>query len=291
MLVSSYRFKDTQCVLQPLCALYTVVKLGRASNASANVKVLRSMFPLNITFPKLAFFKKNYAGRNITGSITLFSKGSKVKTRHIPIAYQFRYSTIFFIASFNYVPLTATITSLVFTSLVLVCYLPARTSDTLFTLNRLRSLKRSAAPGYREVLHFKPFIAINTIPFMLIQQQKNAPVSYLELVPLLGSTYARSLGCKAFIIKLDSRTGFSLVRLPSGIKKIFSAFSLAHTGPAGYAILKKQLRNTRAGFWQARGSKSTVRGVAMNPIDHPHGGRTKAIKYPRTPWGKTTKFK
>jgi ribosomal protein L2 len=28
----------------------------------------------------------------------------------------------------------------------------------------------------------------------------------------------------------------------------------------------------------------------MNPIDHPHGGRTKAIKYPRTPWGKTTKF-
>jgi large subunit ribosomal protein L2 len=29
----------------------------------------------------------------------------------------------------------------------------------------------------------------------------------------------------------------------------------------------------------------------MNPVDHPHGGRTKAIRYPRTPWGKTTKFK
>jgi ribosomal protein L2 len=29
----------------------------------------------------------------------------------------------------------------------------------------------------------------------------------------------------------------------------------------------------------------------MNPVDHPHGGRTKAIKYQRTPWGKTTKFK
>jgi ribosomal protein L2 len=29
----------------------------------------------------------------------------------------------------------------------------------------------------------------------------------------------------------------------------------------------------------------------MNPVDHPHGGRNKAIKYQRTPWGKTTKFK
>jgi ribosomal protein L2 len=34
-----------------------------------------------------------------------------------------------------------------------------------------------------------------------------------------------------------------------------------------------------------------VRGVAMNPTDHPHGGRAKSIKYQRTPWGKTTKFK
>lgn len=283
MLVSSRQFKGPQQLFQPLQTLYTVVKLGRASNASANVKVLRSIFPLNLVFSKLAFYKKNYAGRNVTGSITLFSKGAKVKTRQLPIAYQFRYNAIFFIASFNYVPLKTTITSLIFTSLGLVCYLPARMSDTLFTLNRLRSLKRSTAPGYREVLHFKPFISINTLPFMLIQQQKNAPVSYLELSPLLGSMYARSLGCKASIIKLDSRTGFSLVKLPSGVKKIFSAFSLAHAGAAGYPILRKQLRNTRAGFWQARGTKSIVRGVAMNPIDHPHGGRTKAIKYPRTP--------
>jgi large subunit ribosomal protein L2 len=39
------------------------------------------------------------------------------------------------------------------------------------------------------------------------------------------------------------------------------------------------------------GKKSIVRGVAMNPVDHPHGGRAKSIKYPRTPWGLTTKYK
>jgi large subunit ribosomal protein L2 len=34
-----------------------------------------------------------------------------------------------------------------------------------------------------------------------------------------------------------------------------------------------------------------VRGVAMNAVDHPHGGRTKSLRYPQTPWGKSTKGK
>jgi large subunit ribosomal protein L2 len=51
------------------------------------------------------------------------------------------------------------------------------------------------------------------------------------------------------------------------------------------------MSNGKAGYWRSFGSKSLVRGVAMNPVDHPNGGRTKSIKYPRTPWGKTTKYK
>ena len=81
-----------------------------------------------------------------------------------------------------------------------------------------------------------------------------------------------------------------VVKLPSGIKKIFSIYTLVTLGPVGLG-LKKKLTNTKAGFWKGFGVKSIVRGVARNPIDHPHGGRTKSIKYPRTPWGKTTKFK
>ena len=46
---------------------------------------------------------------------------------------------------------------------------------------------------------------------------------------------------------------------------------------------KRLVRNTKAGFYKSFGVKVKVRGVAMNPIDHPHGGRTKAIKNPRTP--------
>jgi large subunit ribosomal protein L2 len=53
----------------------------------------------------------------------------------------------------------------------------------------------------------------------------------------------------------------------------------------------KKFFNGKAGYWKIYGKKPLVRGVAMNPVDHPHGGRGKSIKYPRTPWGKTTKFK
>jgi large subunit ribosomal protein L2 len=54
---------------------------------------------------------------------------------------------------------------------------------------------------------------------------------------------------------------------------------------------KRLVTNTKSGYWRSFGLKPHVRGVARNPVDHPHGGRAKSIKYPRTPWGKTTKFK
>jgi large subunit ribosomal protein L2 len=54
---------------------------------------------------------------------------------------------------------------------------------------------------------------------------------------------------------------------------------------------KRLVTNTKSGYWRNFGLKPHVRGVARNPVDHPHGGRAKSIKYPRTPWGKTTKFK
>lgn len=118
---------------------------------------------------------------------------------------------------------------------------------------------------------------------MLIQQKKNSKISFVELKPLQGSLYSRSQGSSAKIIKLDTRTGLSLIKLPSGVKKVFSAFSLSHEGPSNTDFLKKQYLNTKSGFWRRSGLKPIVRGVAMNPIDHPHGGRTKSIKYPRTP--------
>lgn len=226
---------------------YSVLRLGHSSNASSYISVLKSVLPFHINYPKLTFHKKNFSGRNITGRITVFSKGPKLKLKSTTISYNFRYSALFFIASFNFLTFSKTLASLIFSSIGLVAYLPTRFNDKLFLLNQLMFSKRSNNPVYKEILHFKPFIAFRKVPFMLIQQQKNAPISFVELTPLTGSIYARSIGSAASIIKLDSRTGFSLVKLPSGVKKIFSAFSLSSAGPANYPLLRKRLKSTKSG--------------------------------------------
>ena len=114
-------------------------------------------------------------------------------------------------------------------------------------------------------------------------------VSFLNPKPHAHPKYARSAGVSATILSKNPNQHTSLVRLPSGVRKIFSYYSVVKLGPVMFKE-KKHLKNTRSGFWRGKGKGVLVRGVAMNPIDHPHGGRTNAIKYPRTPWGKTTKF-
>lgn len=125
---------------------------------------------------------------------------------------------------------------------------------------------------------------------LLKQLPRNKPISLLELVPGKGIQYVRSPGTSAKMPKKDWKLNTGLLRLPSGVRKIFSTFSIASLGKVALPE-NKSYKNNKAGYYSINGRKPIVRGVAMNPIDHPHGGRTKAIKYPRTPWGKTTKFK
>lgn len=266
-------------------------KKGKTSNASNKIIILKSILPLQIKYTKLLFKKKWSAGRSRSGRITVFSKGPKKKLCLPFTNYSYRSLALYFIAGINYTNTNAQLKSLLFNSTGSVSYIPFSLNDTLFKLSRLPQINSAYSSNFREVLMFKPYIHISTKPFLLIQQSKNTPISFLEIKPLVGITYVRSLGSKALLMKLDTRIGLGLVKLPSGVKKVFSAFSLATKGCANLPILKNKLFNTKSGSFRKKGLKSTVRGVAMNPIDHPHGGRTKAIKYPRTPWGKTTKFK
>lgn len=107
-------------------------------------------------------------------------------------------------------------------------------------------------------------------------------ISNLELRPGSGVQYVRSAGCSAKITKFDKSNHTALVMLPSGVQKFFSIYSLLLLGPCALK-LKKKTSCTKSGFWRSYGLKPKVRGVARNPVDHPHGGRTKSIKYPRTP--------
>merc|ERR1712004_391906 len=117
---------------------------------------------------------------------------------------------------------------------------------------------------------------------LILSAPKFRKLSNVELWPGRGAQYAMSSGTSAKVIKLDLSTHLALVKLPSGVRKFFSMYSTIMLGPSALK-LKRKLSNTKSGCGRSYGCKNQVRGVAMNPVDHPHGGRTKAIKYPRTP--------
>lgn len=152
----------------------------------------------------------------------------------------------------------------------------------MFRLTRMRSTFARPNSTVEQLKFSIKHVIIDQSFFLIKQLPKNQPVSLLEILPNKGIQYARSTGTSAKIIKMDSRVSTSLVKLPSGVKKVFSTYSIGSIGSVALPENKKW-KNNSAGFYKKFGKKSKVRGVAMNPVDHPHGGRAKSIKYQRTP--------
>ncbi len=122
---------------------------------------------------------------------------------------------------------------------------------------------------------------------------RNIPVGTvvhcIEMKPGKGAQLARSAGAA---VQLLAREGaYATLRLRSGEMRKVLAECRAVIGEVGNA--EHNLRKLgKAGASRWRGVKPTVRGVAMNPVDHPHGGgegRTSGGRHPVTPWGVPTK--
>jgi len=123
----------------------------------------------------------------------------------------------------------------------------------------------------------------------------NIPVGTLihniELKPGRGAQLARSAGSYAQYVGRD--TGFALVRLNSGEVRMIRLECMATVGAVSNPD-QKNVNFGKAGRKRWMGVRPTVRGVAMNPVDHPLGGgegRTSGGRHPVTPWGKPTKGK
>ncbi len=111
----------------------------------------------------------------------------------------------------------------------------------------------------------------------------------LEMKPLKGAQIARSAGAYAQLVGRDG--GFAQVRLKSGEMRLIPDTCLATIGAVSNAD-HSNINLGKAGRNRWLGRRPSVRGVAMNPIDHPHGGgegRTSGGRHPVTPWGKPTK--
>ena len=124
---------------------------------------------------------------------------------------------------------------------------------------------------------------------------RNIPVGTIvhnvEMKPGKGGQLARSAGTYCQLVGRDQ--GYALLRLSSGEVRMVRAECRATIG----AVSNPDQQNIvigKAGRNRWLGHRPSVRGVAMNPIDHPHGGgegRTSGGRHPVTPWGKPTKGK
>jgi len=116
-------------------------------------------------------------------------------------------------------------------------------------------------------------------------------VHNVELKKGRGGQLARSAGTYAQLVGKDA--GYAQIKLNSGELRMVPAECLATVG----AVSNPDQQNIvigKAGRTRWLGHRPVVRGVAMNPVDHPHGGgegKTSGGRHPVTPWGKPTKGK
>jgi large subunit ribosomal protein L2 len=132
-----------------------------------------------------------------------------------------------------------------------------------------------------------PIRAGNTLPI------RNIPVGTtihcIEMLPGKGAQIARSAGTSAMLLARESV--YAQVRLRSGeIRRVHveCRATIGEVGNEEHSL--RQIGKAGANRW--RGIRPTVRGVVMNPVDHPHGGgegKTAAGRHPVSPWGTPTK--
>ena len=124
---------------------------------------------------------------------------------------------------------------------------------------------------------------------------KSVPIGTIihnvELKPGKGGQIARAAGSYVQLVGRDQ--AYAIVRLNSGEQRLIHGSCMATVGAVSNAD-HANIKLGKAGRKRWLGKRPSVRGVAMNPVDHPHGGgegRTSGGRHPVTPWGKPTKGK
>lgn len=115
------------------------------------------------------------------------------------------------------------------------------------------------------------------------------PVHNIELYPGRGAKLVRSAGGVAQILSKEEK--YVHIKLPSSEVRMIDANAYATVGQCSNAE-HENISLGKAGRKRWKGARPSVRGVAMNPVDHPLGGgegKTSGGRHPSTPWGKATK--
>lgn len=121
----------------------------------------------------------------------------------------------------------------------------------------------------------------------------NTIISIIEKNPFFGAIFTRSAGAYSILMQKYFNIGKALIKLKSGILKLINIYNKATVGSVSNNLHKYEIFG-KAGRSRWFGIKPNVRGVAMNPVDHPHGGgqgKKSKKSSPRTSWGKIYKWR
>lgn len=220
-------------------------------------------------------FLKNNAGRNNHGRITVFAKGGGHKKRYRCISFN-RTNLQGIVEAIEYDPYRSANIARIF----------SESAKTHFYILAPENL--IVGHYINSQLNKKDFLfKIGNLFFL-----KDLPLgAFVHNVSFLkkNSMFARSAGCAAQLISKDSK--HCRLRLNSGQHRLFDLNTKATLGVISNKS-HKLINLGKAGRSRWLNKRPSVRGVAMNPIDHPHGGgqgKTTAGGPPVSPWGKLTK--
>jgi len=221
----------------------------------------------------LIMIKKGQAGRNNTGKITVRHQGGGVKRYIRQIDFlRNKFDVPGKIMTIEYDPNRGA-------RIALVNYLDGEKRYIILPLG----LKVGD-----EILSSKNQIEIktgNALPIKFIPS--GVEVYNIELEPGRGGKIARSAGNLVFVMGVEG--DYAQLKMPSGEIRLVSKECLCTVGQVSNPD-RRHIVIGRAGRQRLLGIRPTVRGTAMNPVDHPHGGgegnQPIGLRYPKTKWGK-----
>jgi len=248
--------------------LYRPTTPGRR-HASVLVRALTHKEPEK----QLTFGKRSQAGRNAQGKITVRHRGGGVKRLLRQVDFKRE--------KFD-VP----------AKVVAIEYDPNRTANLALLVYRDGDKRYIISPsnltvGQEVMSSLKPIeIKVgNRLPLQYVPS--GLQVHGIELVPGQGGILARTAGSYAMVMAIEESQ--ARLKLPSGEIRVVPAACQATIGQVGN-IDHSNVRLGTAGRRRRLGFRPSVRGKAMNPVDHPHGGgeghNPIGLKHPKTPWGK-----
>ncbi|HRJ06357.1 MAG TPA: 50S ribosomal protein L2 [Candidatus Saccharibacteria bacterium] len=248
---------------------YNPTTPGRRGMTSEDYSQITTRKPLK----SLVKSKKQNAGRNNTGRITVRHRGGGVKRHYRLLNHNLADGLKLTVEAIEYDPNRSARIARVKDQHGLYHYVIADTSMTV---------GKTFASGAAAVVEASNRLPLSKIPV-------GSQIYAIEINPGKGSQMVRAAGTKAQLMAKEG--DYAQVRMPSGEVRRFRVEATAALGIVGN-VQHQNIKTGSAGRNRRKGIRPTVRGVVMNAADHPHGGgdggRHGTGKAPRTPWGQLT---